>query len=325
MFRPLFHFSMHRTAARLFAFFSTAAALAAQEVLDGIAAVVNQDVITFSDVRQLVGPKEKSIRAEFKGQELVEKVKEVRLQAINDLIDRQLILQEFKTNKFQLPEYVIDERVQTIVREEFGGDRSAFLRTLAAQDYTLEKFKEQQRDVVIVQEMRRMSTKGGATVITEDKIQKAYRGRHAEFSTEEQIKLRLIAIKLSGANDSRRKMIEEIRAKVVEGAEFGDLARMYSEDPTQETGGDWGWINRKQLNEKLTKLAFALKPGQVSDVVEMAGSYYLLYVEAAKPGVTKPLKEVREQLEKDLQQQERQKAQQEWLAKLRKKAFVKVF
>jgi len=320
---------MPRLSARLAAFCSALTLLGsgahAQEVLDGIAAVVNQEVITFSDVRQLVGPKERTIRQEYSGTQLVDKVKEVRLQAINDLIDRQLILQEFKSNKFQLPEFVIDERVQTVVREEFGGDRSAFLRTLAAQNYTLEKFKQQQRDIVIVQEMRRMANKGGAPLITEDRIQKAYRDHAAEFSSEDQIKLRMIAIKQSGSSTSRKKMIEEIREKVVEGAEFGDLARMYSEDPTQEVGGDWGWINRKQLNERLTQTAFSLKPGQVSEIVEMAGSYYLLYVEAKKPGITKPLKEVRDDLEKSLQQEERQKAQQEWLAKLRKKAFVKVY
>src|SRR5678816_3857271 len=62
-----------------------------QEVLDGIAAVVNDDVITFSQVRDLVGPIEKAAREQFKGNELVEKVKELRLKAINDLIDRQLI------------------------------------------------------------------------------------------------------------------------------------------------------------------------------------------------------------------------------------------
>ena len=316
---------MHRFAVRSLALFSLATAACAQEVLDGIAAIVNKDVITFSDVRQLVGPKEKQIREQFKGAELVEKVKEVRLQAINDLIDRQLILQEFKNNKFTLPEYVIDERVQTIVREDFGGDRGAFLRTLAAQGYTLDKFKEQQRDVVIVQEMRRMSVKSGAVAIPEEKILKAYRERTPEFTTEDQIKLRMIAIKQSGASVARRKMIEEIREKIVSGAEFSDLARMYSEDPTQDAGGDWGWINRKQLNERLTKLAFGLKAGQVSEVIEMSGSYYLLYVEARKPGSTKPLKEVRDDLEKRLQQQERQKAQQDWLLKLRKKAFIKMF
>ena len=320
---------MHRSVTRLLATFSLAATLAgaacAQEVLDGIAAIVNKDVITFSDVRQLVGPKERAVREQFKGAELVEKVKEIRLQAINDLIDRQLILQEFANNKYQLPEFVVDERVQTIVRDEFGGDRAAFMRTLAAQGYTLEKFREQQRDVVIVQEMRRMANKGGAPSIPEEKILKAYRERAPEFTTEDQIKLRMIAIKQSGASVARRKMIEEIREKIVSGAEFQDLARMYSEDPTQDAGGDWGWINRKQLNDRLTKLAFALKPGQVSEVIEMQGSYYLLYVEAKKPGSTKPLKEVRDDLEKHLQQQERQKAQQDWLLKLRKKAFVKMF
>ena len=62
----------------------------AQDVLNGIAAVVNDEVITFSQVRELVGAKEQAARQQLKGEELVEKVKEIRLQAINDLIDRQI-------------------------------------------------------------------------------------------------------------------------------------------------------------------------------------------------------------------------------------------
>src|SRR6185436_447124 len=69
----------------------------AQEVLDGIAAVVNSDVVTFSQVRELVGPKERQARETLKGEVLVEKIKEIRLAAINDLIDRTLIIQEFKS------------------------------------------------------------------------------------------------------------------------------------------------------------------------------------------------------------------------------------
>src|SRR5439155_11680457 len=99
---------------------------AEQEVLNGIAAVVNGDVITFSQVRELTGARERALRDSLKGEELVNKIKELRVQAINDLIDRQLILQEFKKNKFTIPEYVIDDRIQTIIREEFGGDRQAF-------------------------------------------------------------------------------------------------------------------------------------------------------------------------------------------------------
>ena len=72
----------------------------AQEVLDGIAAVVNNEVVTFSQVRELVASKEKSARDTYKGEELVAKIKEIRLAAINDLIDRLLILQEFKSKGF---------------------------------------------------------------------------------------------------------------------------------------------------------------------------------------------------------------------------------
>ena len=319
--------SMRRCLAFLAAALALSGLAPAQEVLDGIAALVNDEVITFSEVRELVGSKEKAAREQLKGSGalLAEKIKEIRLQAINDLIDRQLILQEFKKNKFQLPEYVVEERVQTVIREEFGGDRGAFMRTLSAQGYSMEKFKQQQRNFVIVQEMRRMANKGTASMVPEADIAQEYRRRIAEFTSEDQVKLRMIVIKKSGEGTGRRRMIEEIREKIVAGAEFNDLARMYSEDTTQEAGGDWGWINRKTLNDQLTKLVFSMKPMKVSDVIEMGGSYYLLYVDEKKPAVTKPLKEVHDEIEKQLLQKEKQKAQLEWVAKLRKKAFVKVF
>lgn len=96
---------------------------AEQEVLDGLAAVVNDDVITFSQVRELVSARENSLRQTYQGQELLEKIKETRMAAVNDLIDRQLILQEFKKNKFNIPDFVVEDRIQTIIREEFRGDR----------------------------------------------------------------------------------------------------------------------------------------------------------------------------------------------------------
>lgn len=295
-----------------------------QEVLDGIAAVVNSDVVTFSQVRELVGPKEKQARETLKGEVLVEKIKEIRLAAINDLIDRALILQEFKTKGYTIPDYLIDERITEVVRDSFGGDRQAFLRTLSAQGFTLEKFREFQRDSVIVQEMRRMAVKGAATV-SDQKVQDFYKEHAEEYSSQEEAKLRMIVIRGSPENNSRRKMMEEIRAKIVGGAEFGDLARMYSDGSEQEAYGDVGWVDRKHFNESLTKVAFALKPGQMSQIVEMAGSYYLLLCEARKQATVKPLKDVRPEIEKALLQSERQKQQQDWLLKLRKKAYIKLY
>jgi peptidyl-prolyl cis-trans isomerase SurA len=324
----MFFITVFRRAALLASLAGFLAQAPAQEVLDGIAAEVasggQKEVVTFSQVRELVGPKEKQARDTLKGEVLVEKIKEIRLAAINDLIDRTLIIQEFKTKGFTIPEYFIDERIQTITREEFGGDRQAFLRTLAAQGYTLEKFRDFQRDMIIVQEMRKQAIKGVATV-SDAKINEYYKEHLEEYSTPEEIKLRMITIRSSGENDSRRKMIEEIRQKIVEGAEFGDLARMYSEDSTQEAYGDWGWVDRKKLNESLTDIAFALKPGQMSQIIELGGSYYLLLCEAKKPASFKLLTEVRGDIEKTLLQMEKQRQQQEWLLKLRKKAYIKLY
>ena len=127
------------------------------DVVDGIAAIVNNDVVTISQVRELVGARERSLRDLYRGAELERKVEEMRISAIKDLIDRQLILQEFKKLQEKgasIPEYVIDDRVQAIIRQEFGGDRAAFVRTLQAQGFTLTRFKEIERDKVIIQAMR---------------------------------------------------------------------------------------------------------------------------------------------------------------------------
>lgn len=297
----------------------------AQEVLDGIAAVVNDDVITFSQVRELIGPMEAQVRKDLRGEELTEKIKEIRLKAINDLIDRQLILQEFNKNKFQIPDHYIEDRVQTIVREEFGGDRAAFVRTLQAQGYNMDKFKQVEREKMIVSAMRGQNVKGDV-IIPENKIREYYEKNREDYADEDLIKLRMIAIrKAENGSDIRRGMIKEIRDKIVEGAEFQDLAKMYSEDSTQDAGGDWGWVNRRTLNESLAKTAFSLKVGQVSPVIELGNSYYLLLVEAKKNGTVKPYAEVHDEIQSKLIQQERQKKGDEWIARLRKKAYIKTF
>jgi peptidyl-prolyl cis-trans isomerase SurA len=292
---------------------------AEEQVLNGIAAVVNSDVITFSQVQELVGTREKSMEEQFKGQDLAEKVKELRLSAVQVLIDNQLILQEFAKNKFSLPDYVVEEQVQSRIKEQFGGDRAAFIRTLSAQGMSMERFRKMVRDEIVVQAMRQRSVKDD-TIIAPGKIEEYYKQNQEQYSTPEQVKLRMIVIKKNGA--SGRQMAEELRQKAQGGADFDKLAQMYSEDSTQDTGGDWGWIDKRTLNDSLTKIAFSLKPGEVSQVTELAGSFYLLYVEAKKNGTTKALAEVHDDIENKLLSEQRQKAQEKWIAGLRQKAYI---
>jgi parvulin-like peptidyl-prolyl isomerase len=315
---------------RLFVFVATllifAPLLVAEpQVLDGVAAQVNGDVITFSQVRELTTPLENAAKANLTGAALQERIKEVRLRAVNDLIDRQLKLQEFRKIKgASIPAHVVEDRITALIREEFGGDRSAFLKTIAAQGYTLDRLRKMEEEKVIVQAMNSREIKN-EPMIPASKIEQFYSERRHEWTTGDEVKLRMI--KIPGATEpaKKRQLTQEIRDKIVRGTDFGDLARIYSDDSTQDSGGDWGWVKRGDLSPDLEKIVFSLKKGKVSDVVELNQNFYLLLAEDRKEGVTKPLKDVREQIEKYLVQQERQKQLQGWVERLRKKAYIKIF
>lgn len=297
----------------------------AQEVLDGVAAIVNGEVITFSQVREIVGDRERSLHDMYQGKELNAKIAETRLAAINELIDRQLILADFKKNKFTIPPYVIDEHIKTVIRDQFGGDRQAFTRTLNAQGYSLEKFRQLETDKIIIQAMRQKNVKTDP-IVPPQKVDSYYASHHDEFSTQDQVKLRMIVIKQGDVGDeSKKKTADDIRAQLKSGSKFESLAQMYSEDSTQDSGGDWGWIDRKTLNENLTTAAFKLKKGEVSPVINQNGNYYILMVEDRKNGILKPLSEVRGVIEQKLIQIQRQELQQKWINGLRKKAYIKMF
>jgi peptidyl-prolyl cis-trans isomerase SurA len=297
------------------------------QVVDGIAAVVNGDVITFSQVRQLSAPREKLLRSQFTGQELENKLQEVRKLALKDLIDRRLIIQAFKKESFQIPDHIVDQRVHDIVRESFGGDRNTFVKTLEAQNYSLGEFKEKEMERIIVSAMRSHNVKTNY-IISPTKIEDFYRKHRDLFTTKEEIKLRMIMIsgqKDTGNAQAQKALAEEVLGKLASGGEFEQVAQIYSEDSTKENGGDWGWIQRNTLAAPLEKFAFNIPVGRISSIIDYAGNYYILKVEDKRGGTTKSLAEARSDIEKKLIQDEAAQIQERWIASLREKAYIRQF
>ena len=220
---------------------------AAEEVVNGIAAVVNGEVITFSQVRELAAAQEKSASEVYQGDELQKKLKDVRQQAIKDLVDRALILQEFKKKEFNIPSYIVDDSVQRIIRQEFGGDRMAFVRTLQAQGFSMARFRDVEKDKITVQAMRQAKVSDNI-IVSPVKIREYYNRNSAAYTTPEQVKLRMIVLREGGGSTGdasdpgvgKKQMANEIRDKLAGGAEFDRLAQMYSEDSTSDSGGDCG-------------------------------------------------------------------------------------
>jgi parvulin-like peptidyl-prolyl isomerase len=296
-------------------------------VVDGMAAVVNGEVITFSQVRALSAPEERVLRQQYKGPDLEKKLTELRQLALKDLIDRRLVIQAFKKESFEIPDHIVDQRVNQIIRESFGGDRNTFVKTLEAQNYTLGEFKQKEMEKFIVGAMKSHNIKTNS-IISPIKIDEYYRKHRDEFTSKEQIKLRMIMI--SGQKDTasapaQKELAEEVLGKLAGGAEFEQMAQMYSEDSTRDNGGDWGWIERKTLAEPLEKFACNMPVGRISNIIDYAGNYYILKVEDKHGGTTKSLAEVRSDIEKKLLQEEAQQIQERWIAGLREKAYIKTF
>jgi peptidyl-prolyl cis-trans isomerase SurA len=299
----------------------------AEEMLDGLAAVVNDEPITISKVWEQIGPKRRTAKETLRGQELADKLQQLQKEALDELIDRKLIVDYFKQKGFQLPSYILEDRIATIIREEHQGDRAAFSRKLASFGYTMERFRKEEMDKIIVASMRRQAVKTNP-VISVDRLRAFYKDHVADFSSPDKVHLRMIILRSSerGSTEEKIRFLEEVREKVKQGAKFEELARLYSEDAdTAQKGGDWGWIEADTLNEALSKTAFALKPGKTSAPVSIGTTTYLLYCEERQNKAVQSFEESRDTIEKVLQAQDRQKAYEEWIAGLRKKAYIKVF
>ena len=295
--------------------------------MDGIAAIVNGEVITYSQVRSLSAPREQLLKSQLTGPELEKKLMELRQIALKDLIDRRLVIQAFKKESYQIPDHIVDQRVHDIIRESFGGDRNTFIKTLEAQNYTLGEFKEKELERIMVQAMRSHNVKTNS-IISPTKIEDYYRKHHEEFTSKEQIKLRMIMIagqKDTASAPAQKALAEEVLGKLASGAEFDRTAQVYSEDSTKDNGGDWGWIERNTLAAPLEKFAFNMPVGRISNIVDYAGNYYIIKVEDKRGGTTRSLAEARDDIEKKLLQEEAQGIQERWIAGLRAKAYIKTF
>ncbi|MBA2743498.1 MAG: peptidylprolyl isomerase, partial [Chthoniobacterales bacterium] len=246
--------------------------------------------------------------------------------ALKDLIDRQLIIQSFRKEKLGLPDYFVEQRTNDVIRENFGGDRQTFIKALQSQNYSLGEFKKNELEKIIVAAMRGKNVKPN-TVPSPTKIAEYYRTHIEEFTSKEEIKMRMIMIpsRASDTSGSQKALAEEILSKLAGGADFERMAQMYSEDSTRDVGGDWGWVERKTLTAELEKVAFGLKKGKISRIIELSGNYYIVKVEDRRGGERKPLAEVRTAIEKKLGEAEAQRLQDNWLASLRQKATIRTF
>jgi parvulin-like peptidyl-prolyl isomerase len=293
---------------------------------DGVKAIVNDTVITYAQVEDFTAPAAETLRRQYADQPGVfqQKLSELLNDGLEQLIERQLILHDFDTEGYKLPDSVVDELVQERIHEHFG-DRTTFIKTIQAQGITFEQFRKEIRDQYIESALRAKNI-SQEIVISPYKIENYYLAHQDDFKIEDEIKLRMIVLNKTSSDDTNTlNLARDIQTKIKEGATFQEMAAVYSQGSQQHQGGDWGWVGRPVLRKELAGDAFALPVGQVSDVIDTPDSCYLMLVEDKHPAHVRPLGEVRDDIEKTLRTQEQARLQKEWIDGLKKKNFVRYF
>lgn len=298
------------------------------QLLNGIAAKVNGKIVTHEEITSAITVDDRQLLMRLYGRQpalLQEKMRQLRQDALDLLVERELILHEFETAGYQLPESVIDEYMKGIIRERYG-DRLNLVKELQLKGQTVESFRRELRADYIVQAMRQKNV-SSSVLISPYKIETYYGANTNQFRMEDQIRLRMIFVanRPDRTAELTRQVADEIKRKIDEGASFKEMAAVYSDGSQRVEAGDWGWIEPSKLNEDLAAVAAQLKPGERSDVIELSNGCYLMLVEEFKEAHVRPLPEVRDEIEKTLLLQERQRLYKQWIERLKAKSFVNYF
>ena len=296
------------------------------ELADGVKAIVNNTVITYGQVEEFTAPAMEALRRQYAAQPeaFQQKLAEALDNSLEILVERQLILHEFEVKYTKLPDSVVDELVQDQIREQFG-DRVTAMKSLQAQGMTYEQFRGDIRDRYIESQLRNLNI-SRQIVISPYKVETYYLAHQDDFKVEDEIKLRMIVLNKTSSDDTNTPgLAREILSQIKSGATFQQMASVYSQGSQQKQGGDWGWVGRSVLRKELAEVAFTLKPGQVSDVVETPEACYLMLVEQTRPAHVRPLSEIREEIDKSLRTQEQARVQKQWIDSLKKNTFIQVF
>ncbi|MFL6279211.1 MAG: peptidyl-prolyl cis-trans isomerase [Vicinamibacterales bacterium] len=137
------------------------------------------------------------------------------------------------------------------------------------------------------------------TQVTAEDIQRSYEDNKEQYSTPEQVRASHILLKTEGKDEAAvKKQAEDLLAKVKAGADFAKLATEYSEDEGSKVkGGDLDFFGKGRMVPEFDKVAFSMKPGEISDLVKSQFGYHIIKVTDKKPATTKTLDEVRAQIE----------------------------
>ena len=290
--------------------------------LPDVLARVNGEEVTKVDFDRLITNMEASARQPVPA----ERRDEILRKALDDLVTYKLLSQETRARKIA----VTDEEVESTIKQMRSQlpNEQEFKKALTARGVTLEKLKSDTRLDIGINKM--MEAEAATQPAPGDvQVREFYDKNPDKFKQDEACRASHILFKVDESADATTKKKAKDQAETVlkqarAGADFAELARKYSADGSAQQGGDLNFFTKGQMVPAFDQAAFALKPGQISDIVTTQFGYHIIKVTERRPPSTVPFEQVSERIKEYLTEQQKQQKVEAFIESLKQKAKIEV-
>ncbi len=252
---------------------------------------------------------------------------EIKKEVLDSLIANELLYQKSQEEGIRIDSAEIDEQMTT-VKKQFPSE-AEFRAALAKMNLSEATLRSEYERSEAVEEL--IDKEIARNIAVSEEETKAYYDTNPDaFKKPERVKASHILIQFQpDADESERAKAREelakIQKKLEKGEDFGALAKEFSQCPSAANGGDLGYFRRGQMVKPFEDAAFALEPGQTSDIIETRFGYHLIRVTDKEPESTIKYEDVQPRIMEFLKQQELQKEVTEYIDTLEENAKIERF
>jgi len=302
--------------------------------VNGIAAKVNGRVITKNQVSFMLAPVYAQLATQFprRGPQFESKFKEVKANIIQELIDRQIILDEFKQLGASIKPNLIDDEIKRQMRELYNGDEVKFREELKRSRLTMEGYREMTREKMVVQAMRGQQFSDAPPPLPNE-VEKEYNEVKATLRdvTKDKISFQKIFIPASDPSnalatpDTQLALAEGLAKQVNDGKDFTELAKAHSKDAFAENGGIQENVPRTDLSPEFAAIIFDAPVGKVVGPLLDPQGFTLVKPIKVDLGPAPALdNKVREMIEERVRRKKTSAQYERWIESKRKKAMIDI-
>ncbi|MBW1853831.1 MAG: peptidylprolyl isomerase [Deltaproteobacteria bacterium] len=297
------------------------------QLIDKIVAVVNDDIITLSELREITVPYLKKMKARYSVNYDEAQIKETESRILDQLIDEKLVKQEVVRLKIVISEKEVTMGVEDMMKNT-NLSEDQFKKALAEQDITMEEYREQMKNEM--ERLRLLDAEVKSKVqVKEKEIESYYKEHMDNFNTPPEVRLQQILLMIPpGASEQEISQIrgraEEIVQKIKKGEDFTSLVRLYSQDSSAATGGDIGFFKQGELMPAINEVAFSLYIGEASSVIQTSAGFHIIKVLEKRERQKMTEEERNKEIWDILYTQNMDDMFKQWLKELRRKSFIEI-